>query len=167
MKHRRRQLESEIARAVQEALARGLSDPRLDGAMITVLGVDLSPEADRAVARVSVMPDKAQARALAALNHAAAHLRRKVGDALDLTTTPQLRFALDTSLKRQAAVIDALSRIADERRVPAGAQAPGTHFAEPSAHDADSTHNAEAASADAHTPATSPPPPVPPSSPSP
>lgn len=116
MKHRHRQLESEIVRAVQEALARGLSDPRLDGAMITILGVDLTPEADRAVARVSVLPDKAQARALAALNHAAAHLRRKISDALDLTSAPQLRFTLDTSLKRHAAVIDALGRIADERR---------------------------------------------------
>lgn len=112
---RHRQLAKRLEEAARAVLQRGLSDPRLDHVMLTVTGVDLAPDLRNATLRISVLPDKAQTRAIAALNHATAHVRHKIGDELDSAQVPQLAFVLDAATKRQAAVIDALNKVRSER----------------------------------------------------
>ena len=101
--------------AVQEVLTRGLSDPRLDHCMVTVTEVDLSPDGRNATIKISVIPEKYQTRAIAAIQHASAHIRRHAGDRLSIKLMPQLSFVLDISLKKQAAVMDAISKVVTER----------------------------------------------------
>lgn len=113
MNQRAAQLASIIRGSVQDLLTRGLGDPRLDGCMLTLTEVSVSPDLRHATLMISVLPEKAQARAMAALAHAAAHLRRRVGDALDRHNLPQFTFTLDTRLKKQAALLDALRKASE------------------------------------------------------
>lgn len=113
MNQRPAQLASMIMSSVQERLTRGLGDPRLDGCMLTLTEVSVSPDLRHATLMVSVLPEKAQARAIAALAHAAAHLRRRVGEDLDRHNLPQFTFTLDTRLKKQSALLEALRRASE------------------------------------------------------
>ncbi len=121
--HRRDQLAQMLRESIQSVLSRGLSDPRLDGAMLTITEVDLSPDFANASVKVSVLPAKAQKRAVAALVHAARHIRHEVSDRLDLRATPNFNFQLDVSTKRQVGVFEALAKVREEREA-AGIPAP-------------------------------------------
>lgn len=110
--HRGPQLASLVQRIVQTEIQRGLSDPRLRG-LVTVIGVDLSPDLEDAAVRVSVLPAEFGPLAVQALQHAAAHLRRAVLEGSRVRHAPRLRFVLDDSLKR-AAALDAAMRTAAE-----------------------------------------------------
>lgn len=120
---RRSVLGAELLRAMQELLTRGLSDPRVQG-LITVTGLDVAHDLKTAVVRVSVLPERNEARVLAGLTHAASHLRHELGEALDSDRIPQLRFAIDRGPKQQAAVVAALSRAARERESSGAAPGP-------------------------------------------
>jgi ribosome-binding factor A len=101
-----------VQRIVQTEIQRGLSDPRLRG-LVTVLGVDVSPDLEDASVRVSVLPAELGPLSVQALQHAAAHLRRTVLKESRVRHAPRLRFVLDDSLKR-AAELDAAMREAAE-----------------------------------------------------
>lgn len=120
---RHEQLSATILRAVQLIGAKGLSDPRLDGALLTFTGIDLSPDSRNATIKVSVLPEKAQNRAIAALKHAQGHFKHALGDALNLRTTPVITFSLDISLKKQAHLYNALGKIAEEKAASDAAHA--------------------------------------------
>src|SRR5687768_14698741 len=101
MSHRREQLESSLQRAVSELLAEGLGDPRVRG-LVTVTGVEVSPDNHYADVGVSVLPATQEALTLAGLQAAAGHLRTDVARKLRMRTVPQLRFRVDPSIKKQA-----------------------------------------------------------------
>lgn len=113
--HRREQFASTLRRALQEILARGLSDPRLKDAMVTITDVDCSPDLKQALVLVSIIPEKKQDLVVHGLNHAAAHIRRQAGEITEFRQMPQLTFRADVALKKQADVYDALAKVARER----------------------------------------------------
>jgi len=49
------QVESLVSRVLRERLMRGINDPRVQG-MVSVLGVDLTPDLLNARVRISVLP---------------------------------------------------------------------------------------------------------------
>lgn len=108
------QLGSVLHRAVQSVLNEGLADPRLDGTMLTVTQVKVTDDGRTAVASVSVMPEKKQKLAWYALRDASRHIRRKAADIVSVHRMPELIFKLDTSLKKQAAVLEAINRAKEE-----------------------------------------------------
>ncbi len=116
---KRGQLASSLKRAVQDVLARGISDPRLVG-LITVTGVDVAADLSAATVHVSVLPEKSEARVLGGLRHSAGFIRRGVSERIDTARVPDLIFQIDKSLKRQAGVIGALARVAEERAAKGG-----------------------------------------------
>lgn len=103
------QLAAAIDRAVREVIARGLQDPRVAG-LITVTGVTLSPDLREAEVGVSVLPPEREELTLHGLRSAAAHIRREVGELISTRTMPQLRFRLDHSARKQAALLRDLDR---------------------------------------------------------
>ncbi|MFN0010596.1 MAG: 30S ribosome-binding factor RbfA [Phycisphaerales bacterium] len=111
---KRGQLASSLQRAVQELLIRGINDPRLVG-IITVTGVEVASDLATATVLVSVMPEKSEAKVLGGLKHSAGFIRREVGNRIDTARLPTLSFRIDRSLKRQAGIIEALSKVAAER----------------------------------------------------
>ncbi len=100
---------STIQDAVQQVFARGLADPRLEG-LITVTKVTVSDDLKAATVWVSVLPIERQKLVVHGLKHAAAHIRRLVGDLIALNQMPTVSFRLDESLKREAEVYRALDK---------------------------------------------------------
>jgi ribosome-binding factor A len=109
--HRGAQLASLVHRIVQAEILRGVSDPRVRG-LITVLGVDLAADLEDATVRVSVLPAELGPLTVQGLNHGAAHLRQAVLKGSRIRHAPRLRFALDDSLKRAAALEAAMREAA-------------------------------------------------------
>lgn len=115
MSHRHEQLESTLKRAVQQVLAQGLQDPRTSGAMITVTGLSITRDLKTAHVLISVFPEDKQKLAMHAVRHAGAHIRHEAADLVAMRQVPQMTFGLDTSLKQQGEVLEALRRVSEER----------------------------------------------------
>lgn len=113
--HRHQQLESTLKRAVQNVLAQGLSDPRADGTMLTVTELTLGSDLKIATIKVSVFPEAKEKLAMHALRHAAPHIRHAASELVALKQMPQITFEIDSSIKKQGAVLDALAKVAAER----------------------------------------------------
>jgi len=111
---RSEQVAATLHRAVQHVLSEGMNDPRLN-ALITVTGVQVDESLSEAVVSVSVLPAPRQNLALHGLRAAAGRIRRVAADTMDIRRTPKLVFRLDRTLKKQAAVLEALSEVARER----------------------------------------------------
>lgn len=109
MSHKRQQMESTYQRAVAQVLARGLEDPRLDGTLLTVTALELTPDLKRAQVSVSVLPETKEELAMHGLRAAAAHVRHEVSVLVDARQMPELVFRLDRAAKNQAAVFRALN----------------------------------------------------------
>ena len=72
--HAGERVTSALTRALRQALVGGLSDPRLEGTLVTVTGGTLSPDGLTFTAGVSVLPDRAGPLALQALQIGRAHV---------------------------------------------------------------------------------------------
>lgn len=101
-------IQSSLQRAIQQVIVRGLQDPRLDGTLITITELELAEDGRDATVHVSVLPEKAEKRSIAAIAHARAFIRREAGELIRMKMLPQLHFSLDRRLKNQAGVIKAL-----------------------------------------------------------
>lgn len=89
---------SDLVRShLTDLLERKVNDPRLR--MITITGVNVTPDAARADVHFSVLGEtEERAEAEAGLTSAAGWLRRELGKRLRLRNTPQLIFHYDRSL---------------------------------------------------------------------
>ena len=76
-----------------------LKDPRIG--MVTLTGVDLTPDYAYATVHFTVLPSDADtvARTLAGLKRSAGFLRSQLGRRVRIHTTPELRFVLDRSVE--------------------------------------------------------------------
>ena len=88
----------EIRHSLADLLQRGdLRDPDLQGEVITVTEVRISPDLTNATAFVTPLGGERQEEVLAALRRAAPFLRSQVAKAVRLRQVPRLSFELDTS----------------------------------------------------------------------
>jgi ribosome-binding factor A len=111
---RAEQTAATLQRAIQETIARGFQDPRIRG-LITVTGVRMDSDLRTAIVSVSIYPEEAQKMTMHGLNSAARHIRHEVADAVAMRVVPELLFKLDESLKKQAAVLEAIAKAAVTR----------------------------------------------------
>jgi ribosome-binding factor A len=105
-----------VRHALSEILQRGdVHDPALEGIVVTVPEVRMSP--DLRLATVYVMPLGGQGsdQVLAAFDRNRRFLRGEVAHRVDLRYAPELRFRLDTSFEESERV-DALLRSPEVRR---------------------------------------------------
>lgn len=107
--HRLAQVNSLIARVLRDRLARGINDPRVQG-MVSVLGVECTPDFYTAHVRISVLPADRARLTLSGLRSATRHLEGVVRKETRLRKVPRLSFALDDSIKREAAMTESLQR---------------------------------------------------------
>ncbi|HYE62187.1 MAG TPA: 30S ribosome-binding factor RbfA [Phycisphaerales bacterium] len=110
MSHRLEQLTSAIERGVREVFARGFSDPRIGG-LITVTSVRVLPDLSQAVINVSVLPQEKAELTLHGLSSAAKHIRHEVGEIVNTRTLPHFAFRLDSTLKKEAAILKELDKV--------------------------------------------------------
>jgi ribosome-binding factor A len=102
-----------MAETVREVVARLLleeiSDPRLD--LVTVTGVDMSPDLSHANIFVAVHGDEAQvADALAGIESAKGRIRTLLGAAVRLRHVPDLHFRIDPAIEEASRITDAIRR---------------------------------------------------------
>ena len=94
-----------IQRELSDLLQRELRDPRVG--MITITGVDVSPDFAHAKVFFTVLQKEQLAETSQGLKKAAGFLRSQLAKRIKLYTTPQLRFEYDESVERG----DHLSRL--------------------------------------------------------
>jgi ribosome-binding factor A len=116
MSKRTEQVGDEIQRILGEVIQSELKDPRVG--FVTVTGVTVTADLQRANVRVSVMGDDAERKAtMKALEHAKGYLRRRVSEEMSLRQVPELRLHLDTSLDNAIRIGELFREIDHERQV--------------------------------------------------
>ena len=100
----------QVHHELAELVRAEVKDPRVG--MVTITGVELTPDYAYATVYFSVLPDDeaAVANTLAGLRHAAGFLRSQLGRRVRIHTTPELRFVHDVSVERGMA----MSKLIDE-----------------------------------------------------
>ena len=90
---------SVIREVVSTSILQELRDPRIRN--VTVLGAEVSPDLRYAKVRVSVMgSDKDAALTLHGLESARGYLQSKVAERVKTRYTPELRFEIDTGIRK-------------------------------------------------------------------
>lgn len=107
MSIRQRQVESVLKRAISEVLGRRLADPRIRG-MVSITHIEVRPDLREAVVYVSVLPQEYSRRTLHGLTDASGRIYQLIRKSITARTMPHLRFELDESIKKEAAVFDAI-----------------------------------------------------------
>ena len=84
-----------------------VKDPRVTG-MISVTAVETSPDLKYAKVFISVLDKAGEEQVLKGLKSAGGWLRRELGRALDLRSTPELAFVRDDSIDKGAHILEML-----------------------------------------------------------
>ena len=114
MSRRTEQVGDEIQRLLGEVIQNEVKDPRVG--FVTVTGVTMTPDLQRANVRISIMGDDAQRKeTMRALERAKGFLRHRVGEEVTLRTVPQLVLHLDTSLDHALRIGEVLRDLERER----------------------------------------------------
>ena len=95
-----------------------LKDPRLEGGLLTVTRLDVTPDLDVAKVYVSVLDKSDVKEVIKGLKSAGGYLRRELGHALSLRYTPELVFTEDTSIDKGTHILKLLNDI--ERKESGG-----------------------------------------------
>lgn len=107
---RARKVGDQVQRELSEILARELRDPRVG--MVTLTGVDMSPDCSHAVIHFTCLDSTHAADAEAALARASGFLRSQLAKRIAIYSAPTLRFVYDASVERG----DRISRLIDSVR---------------------------------------------------
>ena len=98
---RKLRIEELIQREIATLIQKEIKDPRIG--MVTVSGVDISPDLKHAKIYVSLLgEEKDRDSSISALNHAARFLRHELARRLYLKVIPAIRFLYDESIARGA-----------------------------------------------------------------
>lgn len=106
---------ADLVRAeLAELLLRHVHDPRIR--LVSVTGVDVSPDLKRAVVRVSALGEEAQRlETVEALRHARGFLRTELAARLRMRATPELVFELDRGAEHSQKISELLESLHDGR----------------------------------------------------
>ena len=99
-------INEEIQRELSALIPR-VKDPRVTG-MISVTAVETSPDLKFAKVFISVLDKTGEEQVLKGLKSAGGWLRRELGRALDLRSTPELAFVRDDSIDKGAHILEML-----------------------------------------------------------
>ena len=91
-------INSEMQQTIAGLIRNNLKDPRLNGAIISVLKVDTSGDLSHAKVYISVFNAKSNDEAFKAILNSTPYLRRQTAKQVKLRKMPELHFTLDDSL---------------------------------------------------------------------
>ncbi len=94
-------INGEVQRELSEIIRTEIKDPRVAGAMISVVSADVTPDLKYCKAYISVLggEDAAAEDALAGLKSAVGYIRRELANRINLRNTPEISFILDQSIE--------------------------------------------------------------------
>jgi ribosome-binding factor A len=116
-----------IHQELAQMIAREVKDPRIG--MVTLTGVEVTPDYAYATVRFTVLPsdDATVARSLEGLRHSAGFMRSQLGRRVRIHTNPEIRFVHDRSVER-GVDLSHLIDVANATRAAADApDAPDAH----------------------------------------
>ncbi len=93
-------IEAEIQRELSDIIATEVRDPVLKEALPDIVGVELSPNGQRATVYVYAGDEEKREEVLAAFARDAGFLRTELAHRVDLRRVPALRFRWDNPLKK-------------------------------------------------------------------
>jgi ribosome-binding factor A len=96
------------------------ADPALAGVIITISEVRMSPDLKQALCFVEPLGGKEAVAVIKALNRASRLVRGRLGEAIDMKYTPELKFVHDDSFDTAAHI----ARLLDDPRVRRDLEAP-------------------------------------------
>jgi ribosome-binding factor A len=112
---RARRVADQIQRELSRLIVVELKDPRLR--LVTVTEVEVTRDLAHAKVFVSVLGSDDAGDAVAALRHAAGHLRHLLGQAMRMRTVPELHFSEDRTLVEASRLSALINRaVADDKR---------------------------------------------------
>ncbi len=90
----------EVQRELSEIIRTQVKDPRLKGAMVTVVGAEVSPDLKYCKAYISVLGGpESRVEVMEGLKSAMGFIRRELAARVNLRITPELTFVADTSIE--------------------------------------------------------------------
>ena len=90
----------EVQRELSEIIRTEIKDPRVNGAMTSVVAVEVTPDLKYCKAYISVLGDEERAEdALTGLKSAVGYIRRELAHRVNLRNTPEITFVLDQSIE--------------------------------------------------------------------
>ncbi len=120
MSRRTERLSGLFRSELADLISNDLRDPRISG-MISITGVDVSPDLERATVYVSVLADEEKHRAasLRVLNSAAPFLRKQLMNRVHIRRVPTFEFEADHTIEEGARMLDLMKKVAAKREPPA------------------------------------------------
>lgn len=109
---RPQRLALQIQHEISLIISRNVKDPRVG--MVTVTGVDLSPDLRYARVFVSVMGTEKREETIEALNHAAGWIRRELGQRVRMKFLPEIAFREDVSQEYGEHIDSLLDKIKEQ-----------------------------------------------------
>lgn len=105
--HRPERLGEEIRKIISDLILRELKDPRLQGGMVSVTGVNVTADGSYATVFLTVLgldpeheqQEKRKEDVLAAMQSAKGLIRKEIGKQIKLRHVPDLIFKMDTSME--------------------------------------------------------------------
>ncbi len=90
----------EVQRELSEIIRTEIKDPRVSGAMVSVVSVEVTPDLKYCKAYISVRGQEEEAgKAMAGLKSAVGYIRRELARRVNLRNTPEITFILDQSIE--------------------------------------------------------------------
>jgi ribosome-binding factor A len=112
MNRRLERLNDQIQEELGNIILFEVRDPRLEGRLVSITNVDVSPDLFNARVSVSVMGTaKEQDEALKALTAAASFFHRELKARLEIRRIPFIEFKKDTSLEEGARMLEMLKTV--------------------------------------------------------
>lgn len=97
MSNRVEKVNSLVKRYLSDIISNELNDPRLEGSMITISSVNVTPDLKYAKVYISVYGSTPSKEVLNLVKSAAGYIKKLLAPKLDLRSTPTLDFDLDTT----------------------------------------------------------------------
>ena len=90
----------EVQRELSEIIRTEIKDPRVNGAMTSVVAVEVTPDLKYCKAYISVLGDQDSVNStLEGLNSAMGFIRRELAHSINLRNTPEITFIMDQSIE--------------------------------------------------------------------
>lgn len=111
MSKRTEQVSSELIHQISQIIEKEIE---LDGFLITITDISISPDLQMAHISITVLPDIKNKKAIKILNSRAKFIQQKLKSKIRFYTTPQLRFHIDAGDKRRRDISAVLDQIKDD-----------------------------------------------------
>lgn len=98
---------------IGELIQLRVRDPRVEGRMVSVTEVQVSPDLKHAFVYVSCLAFEETPDAVTGLQHSAAFLHQELGHRLHMRSIPKLTFRVDPSLERGARLASLIREVTD------------------------------------------------------